>query len=179
MIQVGTREELSALMPHGGIAAEVGVWKGEHAAIMLDKNAPMRLFLIDQWYHFDDPSNPNVRDKTQEEIDDIYVSVCERFKRNREVSILRGESREMAAILPYSMFDWVYIDACHEYDAIKADLEAWWNNIKSGGFLAGHDYCSQVGVQRAVDEFVVEHKIAITYMVSGNSTPSFAIRKPV
>jgi hypothetical protein len=52
------------------------------------------------------------------------------------------------------LVDIVYIDALHTYDAVKADIKAWWPKIKPGGFLAGHDYHAKwPGVIQAVDEF--------------------------
>jgi hypothetical protein len=49
----------------------------------------------------------------------------------------------------------VYIDAAHDYDTVKRDLETWSKKVKSGGFICGHDYNSNSwpGVVQAVDEF--------------------------
>lgn len=49
--------------------------------------------------------------------------------------------------------DFVYIDAAHDYESVKADIAAWWPKVKPGGILAGHDYCEAwPGVKKAVDE---------------------------
>ena len=51
-------------------------------------------------------------------------------------------------------FDFVYIDADHSYEAVRADLEVWWPKLKPGGLFAGHDYDLKFsGVKTAVDEF--------------------------
>ena len=51
--------------------------------------------------------------------------------------------------------DFVFIDGEHGYEAAKADVEAWWPKVRSGGLLVGHDYDRHrfPGVCRAVDEF--------------------------
>lgn len=59
------------------------------------------------------------------------------------------------------IFDFIYLDARHDYDGIKEDLEAWWPLLKVGGLYSGHDFVEDgmnknglFGVQKAVMEFV-------------------------
>ena len=60
-----------------------------------------------------------------------------------------------------TIFDFIYIDGNHSYDFVKADLEAWWPKLKSGGAICGDDYQEgyyqvtslDFGVVKAVDEF--------------------------
>lgn len=52
-------------------------------------------------------------------------------------------------------FDVVFIDALHDYDSVKRDVEAWRGKVGFGGLLSGHDYMhagQHAGVGRAVDE---------------------------
>ena len=69
----------------------------------------------------------------------------------------------------YPQVDMVFIDGDHSYEGCKGDILAWLPNIKSGGFLAVHDYKkNQVlpnqngphpkawpGVDQAVDELLM------------------------
>ena len=59
--------------------------------------------------------------------------------------------------------DFVFIDGEHSYEAAKADIEAWWHKVRSGGLLMGHDYDRQrfPGVCRAVDEFGESHAVKV------------------
>ncbi len=50
-------------------------------------------------------------------------------------------------------FDFIYIDARHEYENIKLDLMDYLPKVKKGGSIGGHDYSKEFsGVQRAVNE---------------------------
>jgi len=54
-------------------------------------------------------------------------------------------------------FDFVYIDASHEYESVLADIKAYAKLVKPGGFLIGDDYFQNwPGVIKAVDEFAEE-----------------------
>ena len=60
----------------------------------------------------------------------------------------------------------VFIDADHSYEAVKADLAAWYPKVKPGGIIAGHDFVwnhpvSQKGVIRAVREFCADKPLEV------------------
>jgi predicted O-methyltransferase YrrM len=40
----------------------------------------------------------------------------------------------------YGSFDFVYIDARHDYASALEDIRDWWPKVRRGGILAGHDY---------------------------------------
>jgi predicted O-methyltransferase YrrM len=49
----------------------------------------------------------------------------------------------------------VFLDADHSYESVKADIAAWWPKVAPGGRIAGHDYSTgrYPGVRQAADEF--------------------------
>lgn len=56
-------------------------------------------------------------------------------------------------------FDFIFIDAIHEYQAVKNDIQHALTMMKSG-ILAGHDYCnSWPGVVKAIDEIFPNKKL--------------------
>jgi predicted O-methyltransferase YrrM len=51
--------------------------------------------------------------------------------------------------------DFIYIDGCHTYEAVKKDLQNYYPKIKHGGIISGHDYGGPTtpGTTKAVNEF--------------------------
>lgn len=62
--------------------------------------------------------------------------------------------------------DFVFIDADHSYDAVMADITAYFPKLKAGGVIAGHDYHTD-GMQ--VKEAVNQYFKWRTFTVEGNS----------
>lgn len=47
----------------------------------------------------------------------------------------------------------VFLDAKHDYETVKRQIDAWMPKVKKNGILCGHDYCDAFpGVMRAVNE---------------------------
>src|SRR3990167_310454 len=53
--------------------------------------------------------------------------------------------------------DFLFIDGGHDYEQVKADIEAW--SDKVSGKIAFHDYGSWPGVTQAVDEAIEQGKL--------------------
>ena len=159
------RARLLARLPRGSVGAEIGVWKGDFSARLLDAVRPSRLHLIDPW-RFEETGYERAwyggaLAKSQADMDAIHDSVLLRFAAEiatGTVVVHRATSADAAASLADSSLDWAYIDGNHLYDFVRGDLEAFAPKLRTGGLLAGDDYGSQGwwedGVRRAVDEFV-------------------------
>jgi Methyltransferase domain len=159
------RRRLLARLPKSANGAEVGSWKGDFAAQLLTRTNPRSLYLIDPWEHRDETTYEQAMfgghgAEGEAGMQAVYDSVRDRFSTEIErgrVIVRRSRSVAAAAELPGDALDWVYIDGDHTYEAVKADLEAYYRVIRPGGLLAGDDYGIpgwwQDGVTRAVDEF--------------------------
>lgn len=68
--------------------------------------------------------------------------------------LLRMKTADAAELFPDNHFDFIFIDADHTYEGVRADIEAW--RPKTRNFM-GHDYGHPdfPGVKKAVDEFFV------------------------
>jgi hypothetical protein len=92
-----------------------------------------------------------------------------RYERHaRRARLLRCESRVAAQALhtiPYVReFDWVYIDAGHDFESVMADIQTWWPLVSSRGVLAGHDYDpGHPGVIQAVNKFFANATVYLTH----------------
>ena len=65
-----------------------------------------------------------------------------------------GQNTEGGSFVPHGQFDMVFLDAMHDYENVKADIDRWWPRVRAGGLMAFHDYGHGdfPGVKLAVDE---------------------------
>lgn len=159
------RDYLLAMMPKDAVCAEIGVWIGGFSRMILNVTKPSNLFLIDPWL-WDLPVKvprdcyiANTRlVKNQADMDKLYTKVNDEFEKLPNVTVMRQKSVDAAAIFQDNYFDWIYIDGAHDYQNVKADLEAWSTKVKPGGFLTGDDWDwgkkYNNPVRRAVQDFI-------------------------
>jgi len=132
---------------HSLIVAEIGVWAGDNAQRLMGLNLD-RLFLIDSYKEY--------ARHDQKELDEVMHAALPKIASHPnayKTSFIRMESVEAAELFLDEYFDYIYIDGNHTLDAVSKDLEAWWPKVKPGGYFAGHDYSSSIGVMRAVETF--------------------------
>lgn len=127
------------------VVCEVGSWAGRSAVIMAKAGAK-EVVCIDTW-------EGSENDPGCKAYDGSRGTPLQVFLRNTEGLPIRAHcarSPEAANRFPDGVFDIVYIDAEHDYESVKADIEAW--KPKAKHILAGHDYHSFPDVQRAVKD---------------------------
>ena len=152
-----------------GVGVEVGVNRGDFSQIILNTSNPTQLYLVDCWeYH------PGINKDYDR--DAAYQFVQDRFRENPKVHIVKAYSTAAAQQFTDEFFDFVYLDADHSYEAVTADLEAWWCKVKPGGTLAGHDYFTgkNIDVERAVNKWLKGRRLRA---ITSEKCPSWAIKK--
>lgn len=169
------RQWLLAMLPKGAVGAEIGVYRGEFSARILETVEPQRLHLIDPWLcQVDDGHAMSLYGRQcpdgQDGMNAYYDEVRARFRAEiiqRRVLLHRARSEEIATDFPDDYFDWIYVDGDHNYAAVRADLESYFPKVKTGGFIAGDDYALggwwRDGVVRAVNEFIGRHSVMLTF----------------
>jgi predicted O-methyltransferase YrrM len=82
------------------------------------------------------------------------------------INVIRAPSVAAAALIArLGGADFVFIDAAHDYDNVRADIAAWLPVMRAGGVIAGHDCnADHPGVVQAVRE-----RFGDSYLVRGNS----------
>lgn len=136
---------------HGGAlrGAEIGVERGDNAADILRMLDIEYLALVDIWRPFVQEGKGVWDDNICEA---NYQYVMTRFSDN--VEVFRMPSVEAANRVDGNL-DFVYIDACHQYESVIEDIRTWLPKVRKGGLLAGHDFCDVwPGVARAVIDSV-------------------------
>ena len=74
---------------------------------------------------------------------------------NEVCTFIKGNSLEIARNWKHGLLSMIFIDAEHTYEAVEQDMIAWIPYLKSGGFIAFHDYAdSQFTVMGAIDKYI-------------------------
>lgn len=133
------------------IGVEIGSYAGESTSVFVNSGVFKKLYCVDPWEMNYDPSDW----AGDAGITEAEAEFDRKFQNNQVVEKLKMKSHDAVQRFADSSLDFIYIDACHQYDAVMQDLADWVPKVKPGGILAGHDYnCPGItGVQRAVDEF--------------------------
>lgn len=180
LLPLPCREDLPALWSARGLlgaGVEVGVLRGEFSRVILDGWGGRALYLVDPWMPqaeaaYRDINNANT--EVQEAA--LRATLANVAPHASRVHIVRALSVEAAAVFADAFFDWVYLDAAHHFEAVTADLAAWWPKLRLGGMLTGHDFvfdgvyplAGEFGVMRAVLEFAAAHErqVMVTFAES-------------
>lgn len=151
-----------------GVGVEVGVQRGKFSEQILKEWKGSTLYCVDPWKTWSSDEYQDVANVDNQEQEKRWEETNERLKPfGDRAKILRMTSVDAAKTFADHSLDFVYLDAQHHYEAVKEDLQLWFPKVKHGGLLSGHDYCDEVcdngvfGVKRAVDEFVVEHRLRL------------------
>lgn len=162
------RALVKTLALHFGLKAkirgvEVGVERGVTTEILLKCFPRLHLWAIDSWQEGLDKDARLTRSATtQIGHDDNLIETLQRIRPYRErcrvIWDLAEKANEQFVI---GGVDFVFLDANHSYECVKADLADWWPIVKPGGLLCGDDYGERMekhefagwGVKKAVDEF--------------------------
>ena len=70
------------------------------------------------------------------------------------ITLIVSDSVSASRLFADRSFEWVHLDARHDYASVKADIEAWLPKVRSGGWLSGDDYNEEKwpGVVKAVND---------------------------
>ena len=118
-----------------GKMVEIGCWFGRTTTVLLaGSENDLKLYCVDTF---------RGSDEHQEELKGYYYrgdfekNVSQFFGR---YEIREGFSHEISTQFEDRWFDYIWIDASHDYFNVKRDIESWFPKLKSGGLMLGHDY---------------------------------------
>ena len=150
--RVKTRAEFGRFLNELGLVGkivELGVHRGDFAVRLLDEWVGEKYYGVDLWeagYDTDDPASEGDRE------DDYAVAMRNLSPYMDRVEILKTDTVYAADYFQDETIDFVYVDACHQQEAVAADIKAWWPKIIPGGVLAGHDYENSINAHRSSDQ---------------------------
>jgi len=128
---------------------ELGCYHGRSTRAMLD-NSNARLWCVDSWSGVDESGIQGRITITEDDYGQFLENIADVEER---VTVMRMFTHEAFEILPEQIFDLIFIDADHSYEAVKFDVLHSLPLLKPGGVLCGHDYNERwPGVAKAVHE---------------------------
>lgn len=144
---------------------EIGSFMGRSTRALAD-NTRGTVTAVDTW----EGSNEDEHKKLLEGKgpDWLYEEFCRNMEDLDNVFPVRAKSLEAAESLGNGPFDFIFIDAAHDYENVKADILAWKKQLAPGGLLSGHDmHTGAPGVVQAVNELLPNRKVfeSIWYVV--------------
>ncbi len=164
-MNVRYRRELYKLLPlvSESVCVELGCAEAYNSAEILSWGVKT-LYMVDAW-----ETMPHLRGDAaspQAWHDKNYRDAVKRVEKYAgSYEILRGPTTKMAGMIKNDSCDLVYVDADHSYEGVKADIDAYWPKLKTGGVMAFHDYeAPQYGVKQAVTEFAQRLGIRVFYL---------------
>jgi hypothetical protein len=153
-------------LPKDSACMEVGVLDGDFSEQILQRCNPSELHLVD--LHTD-----RFERRFESEV------ACGR------VIVRRGYSWEVLGSCTPGQFDWIYIDASHDYPSVKRDALAAADKVRREGMLIFNDYTymcpnsfRKYGVIEAVNELCLEQDWELVYLcLQGRGFYDVAIRR--
>jgi len=154
------RQDILQYLPQNSVCAELGVYTGRFASMILRFSKPKRLYLVDPYWkigHNDFWS----KDNPERALSSAIVRL--RKWDNDNVAVLVTDFDYLfLQDLPDKYFDWVFLDSSHRYEDTLKELEIIAPKIKDGGFIAGHDWQDKIGhrhagVKKAICEWLDIH----------------------
>lgn len=188
------RDELATLANQlnlTGMAAELGVFRGEFSEKNLAHWRGALYVMVDSWEKSDCINGNSSHcvygtyDREQYDLGQTRLRMTRNPGFKGRYRIVQRTTTAAAELFPDGAFDWVYLDATHTYAEARQDLERWYPKVRKGGLVSGHDYQFihqamgdgyTFGVKDAVDEFAARRGIRV-YSTTEPYLPSFYFLK--
>ena len=162
---------------YDSLFVEVGSFLGKSTAFMaveiINSKKHIRFDCVDLW----EGTKENYNLKVQGHYDTFLSNMT---PVNGWFNPIRKLSVEAANLYPDNSIDFVFIDACHDYECVLADIRAWYPKVRPTGYIAGHDYKhpNHPGVEQAVRELLPKHIEVSPWPVYCVAMSSWFYQKP-
>ncbi|MCI0558389.1 MAG: class I SAM-dependent methyltransferase [Nitrososphaera sp.] len=135
-----------------GLYGELGTFRGRSACLMVagfNNDPNSKLVTVDKF------DQKTVRSKYRYRGDqDLYENVLELFKSkgfDKCIQVIKSDTSAAANLFEDGTFIFLFIDADHSYEGVKADFTAWQSKLTLNGIIAFHD-SHHVGVEKLLSE---------------------------
>lgn len=136
---------------------EIGSWKGRSACYLgveiVNSGKNIKFDCVDLWIVTEDELIDSSLDLSLSKDDNLYKTFINNIQPLKDIiNPIRNSSVNASSLYEDNSLDFVFIDAGHDYKSVKEDIEHWFNKVKTGGIIAGHD-CYLPDVHQAVTEY--------------------------
>ena len=131
-----------------GNAAEIGVFHAGFSRHNLLNGHFSKYYMIDAWQFRPNQTvggalsiDKNERSaKVHDKDYAIALNATRPWIASGRAVAMRMYSETACHSFPDNFFDFIYVDAAHEYAHVARDLRMWWPKLKKGGMMAGDDF---------------------------------------
>ena len=144
----------------GSHFVEVGAFLGKSAVYMaveiINSGKNIKLDCVDHWQGSEEHNNND-----EVNLERLYEDFLENIKPVKGIiNPIRANSIDPSKLYKPNSLDFIFIDASHDTDSVKADLAYWMPRVKEDGVIAGDDLNNE-GVANAVKWFFDNEKLEI------------------
>lgn len=139
---------------------EIGSYCGASSEIIADIFPKSIINCVDPWMKYTEEGSTYDLDKQElelKEAEGLFDLVKEKY---HNINKNKMPSLEYSKHIEDNSINFIYIDGNHQYSSVKEDIHVWYNKIKPGGIISGHDF-NWVPVCKAVVEFFGEHPVYV------------------
>jgi hypothetical protein len=198
---LSSRNQIGGLLVEKGLcrfAAEVGTHRGDFAEVFL-ASWPGQLFCIDPWSTPDGYESQALqlwgggdRNADMEYCRSRLAALMKATRTHGRAILMRDVSAKVVHKFSDYSLDFVHIDGDHRREMVRDDLQMWYQKLRSGGIIMGHDIVcpGEPGghgrdVQRGLDDWLQlnfgdkKWDVPIHLIVEEDGLPwSFYLEKP-
>jgi len=148
------------------IGLEIGVAYGNHSDNILNNTKINKWYGVDPYVWYDDYKKDGMS-MDQEDFDTLHDFVEKRLSfYGDRFELIRDYSHNVLSAFHDGSLDIVYVDGNHSRWYVKRDIRDWWEKIRVGGVLSGHDYnhVNMPWVTKEVNLFAKKHGREVSYL---------------
>jgi predicted O-methyltransferase YrrM len=148
-------EFLATTASRSKIIAELGSWKGRSTLAMAENTTGV-VFAIDVWE--DNPLAPTGQGMRGS----IFPEFQHNTRNQYNICPVVLDTNTASSVMRRAgiRFDMIFIDACHDFEAVRQDILQWLPLLSRSGVLCGHDFFGDYpGVAQAVKLLIPKYRL--------------------
>lgn len=148
-------------LPKDSKIVEVGSWLGRSISYFIvesiNKQKNVQCYCVDIWEPYSE-----IKDHPIFHDDGAYKTFMSNTSKISEYIIpIRGKSLDICKNFEDDFFDFIFIDAAHDYQNVYDDIKNWYPKLKKNCIIGGHDYYYTNEVARAVNDFFGQSNVKV------------------